>query len=807
MVAEPERLSIGGKACQVIWRPQAGPQKKLLSCPHFEVLYGGARGGGKTDAMLGEWIQHAQTYGRHAIGRMFRRERTQLMETIARAQELFIPLGAKWREVEKTFVFPNGARLGFAYLERDADAEVYQGASFTRVYIEEIGNFPDPKPVKKLMATLRSAHGVPCRFRCTANPGGPGHQHVKARYIDPAPKGYQVITDPDTGLQRVYIPAKIIDNPALLNNDPTYVARLRSVGSDQLVRAWLEGDWDIVEGAFFDNWNASQHVIRPVALPEHWTRFRALDWGSARPFSVGWYAVSDGSLAAFPSRAIIHYREWYGMRDNQPNTGLKLDVEAVAAGILERDGHDDISYGIADPSVFQQDGGPSIAERFARQGVLWRRGDNKRIPGWQQVRARLTGEDGKPMLYVFSSCPHLIRTLPALQHDEHHIEDVDTDGEDHCLTAETIIATPSGVKRLGEMPEAGEVMTAEGVRPYRSARLTRRMASLVELTFSDSTTVRCTPDHRFWTAQGWREARDLVDAICYVGISNKRGATWHWSWWSARPSKSSTASGITDAVGTSSARGAASMWRFGSITMARFCQAMSYITGIWTAPIISLSICSASQSATMAEFTGLKAARELGLTYCVRERLRPSGMVVKTAWLGIEPIMRPIAEARSTRRSSIVANSAAVPFWASKWHVFARTTAGLRGAGRPDKTSPRLRASSAVNRLGQIVIDRTRLALSAAVANCRPRRAVVCRGLREAGQGDVYCLTVPSTGHFMLGNGLIVSNCGDELRYACMSRPYAAPVHEDEPTRWPHEMTMDELVARRLEHSSEGVRV
>lgn len=426
-------IRLGDATYTVLWRPQPGPQERLLACPIFEVLYGGARGGGKTDAMLGEWAQHAQMYGQHAIGRMFRRERTQLMETIARALELYTPLGARWKEVDKTFTFPNGARLAFSYLERDADAEVYQGASFTRVYVEEIGNFPDPSPVKKLMATLRSAHGVPCRFRATANPGGPGHAWVKARYIDPAPAGYQVIADPDTGLQRVYIPARIQDNPALLANDPTYVARLRSVGSEQLVRAWLDGDWDIVEGAYFDNWRADQHVLRPCPLPERWTRFRALDWGSARPFSVGWYAVSDGTLGRFPSGSLIRYREWYGMRDGQPNVGLKLDVEDVAAGIFEREAEGEvIKYGIADPSVWKADGGPSIAERFARAGVLWRRGDNRREAGWQQVRKRLNGEDGRPMLYVFSTCAHLIRTLPALQHDEHRPEDVDTDGEDHC---------------------------------------------------------------------------------------------------------------------------------------------------------------------------------------------------------------------------------------------------------------------------------------------------------------------------------------------------------------------------------------
>ena len=103
---------------------------------------------------------------------------------------------------------PNGARLRFAYLERDADAELYQGHSYTRVYIEEAGNFPSPAPIMKLMATLRSGAGVPVGMRLTGNPGGPGHQWVKARYIDPAPLGNKVIHDPVTGLDRVFIPSQ-----------------------------------------------------------------------------------------------------------------------------------------------------------------------------------------------------------------------------------------------------------------------------------------------------------------------------------------------------------------------------------------------------------------------------------------------------------------------------------------------------------------------------------------------------------------------------------------------------------------------
>jgi hypothetical protein len=404
----------------------------------FEVFFGGARGGGKTDGVLGEWAQHAQRYAKDAIGLMVRRTRVELGETFERARALFGPLGASFTTVPMRCVMPNGARLTFAYLERDADAESYQGHSYTRVYVEEAGNFPSPKPILKLMATLRSGAGVPCRIRLTGNPGGPGHQWVKARYIDPAPAGMAVLADPETGLDRVYIPSRVTDNRHLGSD---YVQRLRASGSPELVRAWLEGDWSVISGAFFPEFSLARHVIAPRELPSHWTRFRSLDWGSARPFSVGWWAVSDGTVSDIPRGALVRYREWYGMQPGQPNVGLKMTAEAVAQGIASREADDGvIGISVADPAIFASDGGPSIAERMAQAAkIRFRPADNARVPrngamgGWDQVRQRLKGDaEGRPMLLMFSTCVDLIRTLPALQHDGSRAEDVDTEGEDHA---------------------------------------------------------------------------------------------------------------------------------------------------------------------------------------------------------------------------------------------------------------------------------------------------------------------------------------------------------------------------------------
>lgn len=428
---------------EVIWKPQTGPQMALLECPVFEVFFGGARGGGKTDGSIGDWLQHSSEYGEAAIGIFFRRKLTQLAEVIARTKQLFPKLGAKYHEQRKEWTMRNGARLKFAYLERDQDAENYQGHNYTRLYIEEVTNFPSPDPINKLRATLRSATGVPCGMRLTGNPGGPGHNWVKKRYIDPCPAGFKIITE-DTeieiggvkrtvSLSRVFIPSRLSDNQLLMQNDPTYVLRLRQSGSEALVRAWLEGDWSIIDGAFFDNFDYNKHVLSlewNSRIPRTAVRFRAFDWGSAKPFSVGWYALSDGNWG-LPVGALVKYREWYGASDI--NKGLKMNADLVAKGILERERGERISYGAADPAIFIRDGGPSIAETMAIAGVSWRRADNKRKAGAQQLRLRLDGNDaGLPMLYFSELCEDTIRTLPTLQHDSTDAEDVDTEGEDHA---------------------------------------------------------------------------------------------------------------------------------------------------------------------------------------------------------------------------------------------------------------------------------------------------------------------------------------------------------------------------------------
>lgn len=457
---------------RVVWRPQPGPQKALIDCPLHELLYGGARGGGKTDGVLGKFALKAERHGRDFNAVFFRKEMPQQDDLIERARSIYTPLGASWADQKKLFTFPQGGRVRFRPLENVTDAEKYQGQNLTDAAIEEAGNYASPAPIDMLFGALRSVNGVPIQLILTANPGGPGHHWIKDRYVDPWPAGMKVLERqlPNGAIHRYcYIPSRVGNNRILLANDPGYVDRLHLVGSPELVKAWLEGDWNVIAGAFFPEFSGERHVIAPFQIPGHWLRFRAMDWGSAKPFSVGWYAVSDG-WPGLPRGCLVKYREWYGA--SAPNVGIKYTAEQVAQGIKEREAGDKVNYGVIDPAAYQQDGGPAIAERMLREGVTFQRGDNKRLPGWDQLRARLKGDEDGPMLVFFSTCVHTIRTLPALQHDRHKAEDVDTDAEDHagdetryaCMSRPYIAASPKLKPDLVRVPTYNEIIAAHDAR-------------------------------------------------------------------------------------------------------------------------------------------------------------------------------------------------------------------------------------------------------------------------------------------------------------------------------------------------------
>lgn len=427
---------------KAIWSPQPGPQAEAISARWCdELFYGGARGGGKSDYLLGDYLQDVQHFGPYWQGILFRKSLTDLQNMILRSKQLYGRCGAVWKEQKAQWEFPNGAILRFAYLNRLDDWMNYQGHAYSWIGYDELPQWPNSEFYDKMKACRRpssgdapTALGGVMRVRATGNPGGPGHQWVKQRFIDPEPNGMKVIDDGVTGWSRLFIKSRVSDNKILLQIDPNYVNTLRGTGSPELVKAWLDGDWNIVTGAYFPEFG-DKHVIRPFEIPAHWFRFRSMDWGSAAPFAVHWFAVSDGSRE-YPKGALIVYREWYGCVEGKHGVGLKLPTEEVARGIVERTPKwEKVSYTVVDPSMFKSDGGPSHAEIMGRYGVVCMRGDNSRVAGWGQLRSRLTGiEDSgyEPLIYFFPNCSHIIRTLPVLQHDGRKPEDCDTDGEDHA---------------------------------------------------------------------------------------------------------------------------------------------------------------------------------------------------------------------------------------------------------------------------------------------------------------------------------------------------------------------------------------
>lgn len=305
----------------IVWAPQEGPQTWLLTCPVEDILFGGARGGGKSDALLGDWVAHASRSDGYARGLLIRRTTPQLEELIQRSRELFPALGAKWIAGSKTWVFPCGSRLKLRWLERDEDADNYQGHQYTWIGIDEAGIFPNPDPIDKLRATLRSPHGVPCVMRLTANPGGVGHQWLKERYVLPA-LPMTPFYDEVRRVHRVFIPSRVSDNKKLLTADPGYLDRLKSSGPPWLVRAWLDGDWDASAGdSFF-----TEAILLEDGIPvEYPTRCDQV-------FAVVDTAFKDG--AQHDGTAVTFYavNKFYGI----PLIILDWDVVQIEGALLEQ---------------------------------------------------------------------------------------------------------------------------------------------------------------------------------------------------------------------------------------------------------------------------------------------------------------------------------------------------------------------------------------------------------------------------------------------------------------------------------------
>ena len=429
----------------IIWQPQPR-QIAFMQRPEFECLYGGAAGGGKSDALVVEALRQVQFP--YYKGLILRKSYPQLSELIDKSLLIYPRAypGATYNSTTHTWIFPSGAKIRFGSLHHANSKYDYQGQAFDYIAFDELTQFTFDEYMYLISRCRPNGPGTRCYVRASANPGGIGHGWVKERFIDVAPPMTPIedeITVEDTNgkmitikRSRIFVPATVFDNKVLLNNDPNYIATLGMLPEAEK-QALLYGDWNSFSGQVFQLVNDPAHyddrrwthVVNPFPIPETWPIYRGMDWGYSRPFSVGWYAVAPGGC-------LYRIRELYGTT-GAPNVGIKWTPQQCAEKIWEIE-HEDPNlvgryiYGVADSAIFASDSGTPIVEAFEDAQIYFEKASKQRIDGKMQCHYRLAfDEEGYPMFYVFKTCKHFIRCIPALVYDETNVEDVNTKQEDH----------------------------------------------------------------------------------------------------------------------------------------------------------------------------------------------------------------------------------------------------------------------------------------------------------------------------------------------------------------------------------------
>lgn len=445
------------------WIAQSGSQALFLACPVFEVLYEGTRGPGKTDALLADFCQHVgKGYGAAWRGILFRETYPQLSDVVAKSKawfKLWFP-GAEFNEGSYTWKFPTGEELLLRHMRKPDDYWNYHGHAYPWIAFEELVSWATSACYLSMMSCCRSTvPGMPRKFRATTNPYGKGHNWVKARFQLPQGRG-RIIRE-EGYEDRVAIHGHISENRILLDADPGYINRIRAASSNpSMTEAWLNGSWDVTSGGMFDDlWRSSVHVVPRFQVPRSWYVDRSFDWGSSKPFSLGWWAESDGTDLVFPNGHrmrtvrgdLFRIAEWYGCKKGEENVGLNMlakdiakmgKAREIAMGLSGR-----VQPGPADSSIFDEENGNNIGRDMKLAGLEFvpaDKGPGSRKQGWQQVRKRLRAALNidemdqprgvpreEPALFVVDTCTEFLRTTPSLPRDEDDPDDVDTDVEDH----------------------------------------------------------------------------------------------------------------------------------------------------------------------------------------------------------------------------------------------------------------------------------------------------------------------------------------------------------------------------------------
>ena len=453
----------------VVWYPQAPSQTKFLECPPtiFEVLLEGNRGSGKTDALIMDFVQHVgQGFGAEWRGILFRQTFPQLSDIITKTKKWFPRLRnpPTFNESKVIWTWPTGETLRLSYMETEDDYWNYHGGAWPWIGWEELTTWPTDHCYRVMMSCSRSTRsGMPRKYRATTNSYGPGHNWCKSRFQLPIPPGQvigPVIREQTTKggvLSRVAVRAMMIDNKVLLTAEPDYIEKIKAAARNPAeLHAWVEDDWNIVAGGMFDDlWRPEFHQIPNLAfreIPKGWRIDRSYDHGQSKPFSVGWWAESNGEPILIGQRTfgavrgdLIRVVEWYGCGE-RPNEGIRMLSTQIAEGIRERQrdwGVDArVRPGPADTSIFDDyEPGKSVAGDMLKKGVRWTRADKRpgsRKQGWEQLRKFLKGAVPSPKgiretpgIFICDRCDNFIRTIPVLPRGKTDIDDVDTRAEDH----------------------------------------------------------------------------------------------------------------------------------------------------------------------------------------------------------------------------------------------------------------------------------------------------------------------------------------------------------------------------------------
>lgn len=481
------------------WKPYAGPQTLFCQRGEYEVLFGGAKGPGKTDCLIASAtrrVEHPQYRGV-----IIRRTYPRLEEIIDRCHNLYPRLGGEWKSQESRWTFPSGAKIKLSHMQHEQDKYNFHGKEFHFVGFDELTEFLESQYLFVIANIRRAYAGLPLRVRATTNPGGIGHVWVKRRFVDVCPikktvpymgddnkmhtMGIpSVYVDPKTGTSRCFVPATVYDNPAIMVNDPGYVQRLESLPKIERMRL-LHGEWDVFEGQVFQELTQTKHGCDPFEIPPDWKKVMAFDWGYAKPWVALWFAVDyDGVMYL--------YRELYGGQKGEPDKGLRQTNMEIARAIVAAE-REKVNFRVADPACWSPTKikgsnkvhGPSFVEDASKEGLFFMKADNDRLRGKQQCHMRFamdeivdseTGEvvEEHPMFVAFNNCANWWRTMAQLREDPKNPEDVDTDQEDHCYdtTRYAFMSRPIVPKRFNKIPPGS--FAAERNRLLNAKKYARR---------------------------------------------------------------------------------------------------------------------------------------------------------------------------------------------------------------------------------------------------------------------------------------------------------------------------------------------